>query len=68
MPRPSTKRPKDPWPTRVIVLAFSLTVITCVFGAIFLEIRGKEVPDLMVTLATSSLSLLAGVLVPSPEL
>ncbi|MEM9483411.1 MAG: hypothetical protein AAGA83_06935 [Cyanobacteria bacterium P01_F01_bin.116] len=67
MALPSTRRSRDPWPIRVVVAALSLTVIICVFGVVFLEIHGKEVPDLMATLATSSLSLLAGVLVPSPS-
>lgn len=57
----------DVWIYRIVVGALSLTLVSCVIGAIYLEIKAEEVPELLTGLGTGALGALAGLLAPSPS-
>lgn len=57
----------DVWIYRIVVAALSLTLVSCVVGAICLQIKGKEAPELLTGLGTGALGALAGLLAPSPS-
>ena len=57
----------DVWIYRTVVGALSVTLISCVVGAICLQISGHKSPELLTGLGTGSLGALAGLLAPSPS-
>ncbi len=52
----------DPWIYRIVVSSLSLTMIACVAGAIFLQLNGQSIPDLITAIGSGSLGALAGLL------
>ncbi|HEY9660700.1 MAG TPA: hypothetical protein V6C65_19765 [Allocoleopsis sp.] len=68
-PRPEPKPPLegDVWTYRMIVFTLSLTVVSCIVGAIGLQINGHPTPELLTALGTGAIGALAGLLAPSPS-
>ena len=62
-----SKKPSDPWVNRTIVAALSLTLCTCVGGAIGLQIKGQTIPGMLSGLGFGSLGILAKVVQPSSD-
>ena len=50
-----------------MVGALSLTLVSCVVGAIWLQVKGTKAPELLTGLGTGALGALAGLLAPSPS-
>lgn len=57
----------DPWIYRIVVSALSLTILSCIAGAVYLEANSKKLPEILIALGTGSLGGLAGLLAPSPS-
>ena len=57
----------DVWIYRIVVGALSLTLVSCVIGAICLQVKGQKAPELLTGLGTGALGALAGLLAPSPS-
>ena len=57
----------DVWIYRIVVGALSLTLVSCVVGAIVLQVKGEKAPELLTGLGTGALGALAGLLAPSPS-
>ena len=57
----------DPWIYRIVVGALSLTILSCIAGAVYLQANNKQMPEILIALGTGSLGGLAGLLAPSPN-
>jgi len=63
--RKRTPLETDPWVYRIVVSTLSLTVVSCVCGAVWLHVNDKTTPDLLIGLGTGALGAIAGLLTPS---
>ena len=52
---------------RIVVITLSMTTIGCAGSSVWLNLQGKQSPDLLTTLATSSVAAMVVVLKPSPR-
>ena len=50
----SRKLKKDPWLSRIAVIALSSIVITCIVGTVWLEVLGKVAPRFIPTVGLNS--------------
>ena len=57
----------DKWIYRIVVSAMSLTIISALGGAIWLEAKEKDVPEILIALGTGALGGVAGLLAPTPN-
>jgi hypothetical protein len=55
----------DLWTIRMVVGTLSVTLVSCVTGAVWLQVQGKPTPELLTTLGTGSFAALVVVLRPS---
>ncbi len=62
----NTRRPKDKWLYRIVVLVLGVTVVVSVGGSIALALAGQSTPELIVALGSAAIGGLAGLLAPSP--
>jgi hypothetical protein len=63
---------RDIWIYRGVVAVLGLTVLTTVFGGIYLAVIGKadaavKLPDAIVAIGSAAVGALAGLLAPSPQ-
>ncbi len=56
----------DSWISRIIVSALSLTLVSSINGAVWLQANNKEIPEIIIDLGTGALAGLAGLLSPTP--
>ncbi|MDF5730286.1 MAG: hypothetical protein PUP92_20255 [Rhizonema sp. PD38] len=65
MKRNLTPLQTDSWIYRIIVSALSLTLISSISGAVWLQANDKEIPEILIGLGTGALGGLAGLLAPT---
>ncbi len=56
----------DVWIYRLVVGALGFSVLMAMFGAIFLAMAAKPIPEVLVALGSAAIGALAGLLAPSP--
>ncbi|AKG19963.1 hypothetical protein [Calothrix sp. 336/3] len=56
----------DRWIYRIVVGALALTLVSSVGGAVYLQAKGEEIPDILTALGSGALGGLAGLLAPTP--
>ena len=66
MKRNLTPLQTDSWIYRIIVSALSLTLISSISGAVWLQAHDQEIPEILIELGTGALGGLAGFLAPTP--
>lgn len=66
MKRNLTPLQTDSWIYRIVVSALSLTLVSSICGAVWLQANDKEIPEILIGLGTGALGGLAGLLAPTP--
>ena len=67
MKRNLTPLQTDSWIYRIVVSALSLTLVSSISGAVWLQTNDKEIPEILIGLGTGALGGLAGLLAQTPE-
>jgi len=67
MKRNLTPLQTDSWIYRIVVSALSLTLVSSIGGAVWLQTDDKEIPEILIGLGTGALGGLAGLLAHTPE-
>ena len=67
MKRNLTPLQTDSWIYRIVVSALSLTLVSSISGAVWLQANDKEIPEILIGLGTGALGGLAGLLAQTPE-
>ncbi|MEM7553487.1 MAG: hypothetical protein AAF378_05195 [Cyanobacteria bacterium P01_A01_bin.84] len=56
----------DRWIYRIVVSALALSLVSSITGAVYLQAKGEEIPDILTALGSGALGGLAGLLAPTP--
>jgi len=56
----------DVWIYRIVVTTLGLAVLGALGGAIWLAIREKDIPEVLVALGSAAVGALAGLIAPPP--